>query len=202
MCKLTPRGLSDETSYVYGETPEVLGPAVGTYLLYEKKLVRFHNVGDHLTGRLTYFYSDGMATVDTFQKQPLETGWWYQKETLIRGRLEDVLRQPPVKLNSFEDAIDHFVAHALIPERGPDYQSKAMVGNELRLPLLEKILREAEEHSINDLIQRGWQIIAQEYKGELSITGELMTRKAIFVLGHADSQAATFTLNTDYYKQS
>jgi len=200
LCKLNARGLSYETNCVYGETTDILGSAVKAYLLYEEKLVRFSNIGDHLIGRLTYFFSDGVSTVDGFHAQPLERGWWCQKEDIIRDRVQEMLKPPPEKLKSFEDAIDHFVANALIPERGPDYQSRAIVRSELQLPLLEKIMREAEEHPINDLIQRGWHIIALEYKSELTMSGELMTRKANFVLGHPDAQAAAFTLNSDYYK--
>ena len=48
------------------------------------------------------------------------------------------------------------------------------------------MLREAEEFTLNDLLQRGWQILALEYQGEVSKTGELTNRKASFVLGHAD----------------
>jgi hypothetical protein len=108
--------------------------------------------------------------------------------------------QPPKRLRDFEEAVEHFVSHTIIPEKGPDYRSKAMVGDNFRLPLLEKILREGDEHPINDLIQQGWHIIGLEYKGELSMTGELMNRQAIFVMGHPEAQVANITLNTSYYK--
>jgi len=97
-------------------------------------------------------------------------------------------------------AVDHFVTTTLIPEKGPDYRSKAMVGDNFRLPMLEKVLRESEEYRINDLIQRGWHIIGLEYQGEPSITGELMNRHAIFVMGHPEVEAANVTLNTSHYK--
>ena len=89
----------------------------------------------------------------------------------------------------------------LIFEKGPDYQSKAIIRGHLQLPLIEKILRETAEPPINDLIRRGWHIIALEYKGELSMTGELTNRKAIFVMGHPEDEAASFTLNTAYFKE-
>jgi hypothetical protein len=44
--------------------------------------------------------------------------------------------------------------------------------------------------------------MALEYKGELSMSGELLNRKAIFVMGHPELQAAMVTLNTDHYKNS
>jgi hypothetical protein len=193
-------GNRNHTSTVYGETPDILRPAVKAYLLYEK-LVRFSNMGDHLIGRMTYFFSDGIISFDEFQEEPLERGWWCQLEDPIVGLLQETAKRPPEKLGSYEEAIDHYVAHALIPERGPEYQSKAIIDSELRLPLLEKIVREGEEYTINDLIVRGWHIIALEYKGELSMSGELVTRRAIFVMGHPDAQAAAFTLNSVYYKR-
>ena len=42
-------------------------------------------------------------------------------------------------------------------------------------------------------------IIELEYKEELSFSGELMNRKAIFVMGHLEAQAALLTLNSSYY---
>ena len=56
-------GFRDHTSIVYGATPDILRPAVKAYLLYEK-LVRFGNVGDHLIGRITYFFSNGAFPAD------------------------------------------------------------------------------------------------------------------------------------------
>lgn len=192
-------GLRNHISIVYGESADILRSAAKAYLLYEK-LVRFSNVGDHLIGRMTYFFSNGILPTDEFQEELLERGWWYQREDLTAGHLLETVKRPPEKLGSYEQAIDHFIANALIPERGPEYQSKAIIDCELQLPLLEKIVREGEEYPINDLIVRGWHIVALEYKGELSMSGELVTRRAIFVMGHPDAQAAAFTLNSAYYK--
>ena len=105
-------------------------------------------------------------------------------------------------MKNFDAAIDHFVIYALVLERGPDYQSKAIVKGDFRLPFLEKVLREADEHLVNNLIERGLHIIALEYKGELSMSGELTSRAAVFVLGHPEAQDAITTLNTDYYNTS
>lgn len=192
-------GFRDHTSIVYGETPDILRPAAKAYLLYET-LVSFSNVGDHLIGRMSYFFSNGVFPADEYQEKTLESGWWYLREDPIAGDLLETVKRSPEKLGSYEKAIDHYIEHALIPERGPEYQSKAIIDNELHLPLLEKIVREGEECPINDLIVRGWHVIALEYKGDLSLSGELVNRRAIFVLGHPDAQAATFTLDTPYYK--
>ena len=202
MCKLLARVLTYETNCVYGDTTDFLQKAVKAYLLYETKLLRFSNVGDHLVGRMIYFYSNGISVIEDLQTQPLERGWWCQREVLFRGQIQETLKRPPEQLGSFEAAIDHFVANALIPERGPDYQSRAIVGGEFQLHALEKIVREAEEYPVNDLIQRGWHVIAVEYQSELSMGGELMNRKACLVLGHPDAQAATYTLNSDHYNMS
>ena len=192
-------GFRDHTSIVYGETPDILRPAVKAYLLYEK-LVRFSNVGDHLIGRMTYFFSNGAYPADEFQQETLERGWWYLREDPTAGDLLETVKRSPEQLGSYEKAIDHYIEHALIPERGPEYQSKAIIDNELRFYLLEKIVRKGEEYPINDLIVRGWHVIAIEYKGEFSISGELVNRRASFVLGHPDAQAAAFTLDSPYYK--
>ena len=74
--------------------------------------------------------------------------------------------------------------------------------HQLQLPLLESVLREAEEFTLNDLLLRGWQLLAVEYHGEVSRTGELTNRQASFVLGHADWPAAYSTLERrDAYYQ-
>lgn len=186
---------------IYGETTDALHTAVRESLL-RQKLVRFRNLGDHIAGRMTYFYSSGTVSRDVafFREPYVAKGWWYQKETMMSGRVQESKSSPPEKLESFEVAVDHFITYALIPEKGPDYQSRAMIGSQLRLPLVEKVLREDVEDPINDLIQRGWHIIALEYKGELSMTGELMNRRAIFVMGHPEVHAAILTLNADHYK--
>jgi hypothetical protein len=195
--------LSYRSVCVYGETVKALHAAARAYLL-RQKLARFRSLGDHLVGRTTYFYSYGIPRYDEiafFQGPLLAKGWWYQKETVRYGTPYEPESQPPEKLASYEAAVDHFIAHALIPEKGPDYRSRAVVGSELRLPFLERVLREGDEEPINDLIKRGWHIIALEYKGELSTTGELLNRKAVFVMGHPEGHAATLTLNADYYQK-
>jgi hypothetical protein len=192
---------SYHAQYVFGETIAALRSAAWLCLSQEKP-ARFCNTGDHIAGRLTYFYYyEGMEKEGgtSFPQRQLKPGWWLLKEPMMRGHIEQGWSSPE-KLASFEDAIEHFVAHALIPEKGPEYQSRALAGNNLRLALIETVMREGEEDSINDLIRRGWHILALEYKGELSMSGELLNRKAVFVMGHPEVQAATITLNTDYYK--
>ena len=97
-------------------------------------------------------------------------------------------------VGSFEEALDNFFWRAFIPRKGPDYRPQAMIEKQLQLPLLESVLREGEEFTLNDLLLRGWQLLALEYQGEVSKTGELTNRKASFVLGHADVRAAGYAL--------
>jgi hypothetical protein len=187
-----------DTTYVYGDTIVKLRGAARKYLL-ERNPEHFSNGGDHIIGRTIYFYSTKGIAYE-FEPEDLEEGWWYREEILDRDQVKQFPFQPPKRLRDFKAAVEHFVSHAIIPEKGPDYRSKAMVGDNFRLPMLEKILREGEEHPINDLIQRGWHIIGLEYKGELSMTGELMNRQAIFVMGHPEVQVANINLHTSYNK--
>jgi len=192
------------TIEVYGETIKRLGEMV-SYRLLSEKPIYFSNFGDHIAEKIVYFYSYGMRVDEFVPISPevagsLEKGWWCQEVRMLDSQVQEFPRLPPMSLESLEDAIDHFIEFALIPEKGPDYHSRAIEGSEFRLHLLEKVLREADEHPINDLIMRGWHVVALEYKGELSMSGELMNRKAIFVMGHPEAQAAMFTLTSERYK--
>src|SRR5258706_12298440 len=98
-----------------------------------------------------------------------QVGWWDFSTRLVSGyeKLDEMLPYPS-HLGSFEDAIGDFLTSALIPRKGPDYQSRAMVDNQLHLPLLETVLREAEEYSLNNLLRRGWPVLRMEYQGKVS----------------------------------
>lgn len=190
---------------LYGATVKELRQTVSTYLT-ENRPFYFDNYGDHIAGYKIYFYSDGKIippiTWD-IGDEALSEGWWYYGRRFVSGHAEidEYGLSTPVPFIDFEGSVEHFVTYALIPRKGPDYQSQAIVENQLQLPLLETIRREAEEYSLNDLLQRGWHIVALEYKGEVSGMGELTHRKAIFVLGHPDLQAALYTLGPDYYSR-
>lgn len=188
---------------LYGATVKELRQTVSAFLK-ENRPCYFDNYGDHIAGYKIFVFSDGKIippiTWDIGLKA-LSEGWWYYGRRFVSGHAEideDGL-STPAPLADFEFAVENFVTYALIPRKGPDYQSQAIVENQLQLPLLEAIGREAEEYALNDLLQRGWHIVALEYKGEVSGMGELMHRKAIFVLGHPDFQAALYTLGPDYY---
>jgi hypothetical protein len=187
----------DEVIYVYGETIDKLREAARQYLL-QKKPSGFSNRGDQIAARFDYTYVN-----KNLPSIPERGEWWlYEIRLNTKQKLKlHAFEDPSERFKSFEDAVNHFIEFALIPEKGPDYQSRAIIGDRFQFPFIEKILREAEERSLNDLLRRGWHVIALEYKGELSMTGELMNRKAIFVLGHPESQAATSALNSRYSLQ-
>jgi hypothetical protein len=195
---------------IYGETVDDLREQVRNYLMRHQPSY-FTNDGDHIAGPVVYAYSDGInppprswIEKEVFSENDFkeQKGWWFYPRRLVAGRLKfDEGYLYPFFKGSLEDAVDDFVLRAFIPRKGPDYQSRAMVEKQLHLPLLESVLHEAEEFTLNDLLQRGWQILALEYQGEVGKTGELTNRKASFVLGHADLCAASYTLETrhQYY---
>jgi len=192
---------------LYGETVDALRAEVSAYLKAHQPSY-FDNNGDHVVGRKMYAYSNGQRALpreweaamedskESYKKSfKQQVGWWDFSTRLVSGyeKLDEMLPYPS-HLGSFEDAVEDFLSGALIPRKGPDYQSRAIVDNQLQLHLLETVLREAEEYSLNDLLRRGWHILALEYQGEVSKIGELTHRKANFILGHADLPAALFTL--------
>ncbi len=197
-------GKTSKPIEIFGETILDLDARVGYRLLSEKPTY-FSNVADHITEKMVYFYSYG-TRVDPFVPIPPEVagklaeGWWCQEMRLLDGQAQESPYLAPMSLESLEEAVEHFQQFALIPEKGPDYRSLAIEGSELRLHLLERVLRESDEHPMNDLILRGWHIVALEYKGELSMSGELINRKATFVMGHPEAKAAACTLSSERYR--
>jgi hypothetical protein len=192
---------------LYGDTIDTLRQEVRAYLeAYQPSY--FDNFGDHIVGQRMYVYSDGKIRPPfLWEMAPAEfkeqIGWWCFSTHLIAGLSKKHDTRPyPIYLESFENAVEDFVTTALIPHKGPNYQSQAMIENQLQLPLLKAVLHESEEYSLNDLLRRGWQILALEYQGEVGKMGELINRKAVFILGHADLPAALSTLvaqNFHYY---
>jgi hypothetical protein len=192
---------------LYDETVDELRAEVCAYLKAHQ-LSYFDNYGDHVIGRKMYAFSNGKRALprewevamkegkesykESFKQQE---GWWVFSTQLVSGyeKLDEILPYPAY-LGNFEDALEDFLNSSLIPRKGPDYQSRAMVHHQLQLPLIESVLREGEEYLLNDLLQRGWHILALEYQGDVGKTGELINRKATFVLGHADLPAALTTL--------
>ena len=186
---------------IYAQTVDGL-MATAQLRIVEKNPKRFRSVGDHIMGRVTYFLveSNDVKNDDLLlERKTLEPGWWCQEEQFTLGNTQPSLKLSPKRLNSFQRAMHHFVSYAMIPEKGPEYMSPVFSQGRFHLPVIEKVLREGNERVINDLIKRGWQLIAIEYEDESSLSGELMKRKAIFVLGHPDKHAASYTLYAPSY---
>jgi hypothetical protein len=184
---------------LFGETVEALRQEVCAYLKGHQPNY-FETFGDHIIGCKCYMLSDGNTYPPSDWTMNPEVfrsteGWWVLSKKLTSGvESPDEARPGPFYLGDYELAVENFIETAFIPCKGPDYQSWAMVDNQLQLPLLEAVVREAEDYVLNDLLRRGWQLLALEYKGEVSRMGELTNRKATFILGHADFPAALATL--------
>jgi hypothetical protein len=198
-----------EKQCLYGETVDALLVAVRTFLR-ERKPKYFSNIGDHVTGHFQYYYSDGKLTRKALieedwspltKDRQLSKGWWCKELAATPGSVavEQFVEYSFGILGSFERAVQHFIRWAVIPEKGPDYQSKVLEDRSLQLLLLKRVLRETDEYVVNALIQRGWYVIALEHQGALSVKGELVNQHAVFVLGHADQEAAQRTLDAKYY---
>jgi hypothetical protein len=110
-----------------------------------------------------------------------EKGWDW-----VRGSADGWA--PKQTIWSFDDVVDHFVAEAMIIEKGPDYQD-VVVDGELRPHLIRTVCRESDERRVNDMLRQGWYIIACEYKGSTDFADRLISRQAIFVLGHPEPDA-------------
>jgi hypothetical protein len=203
--------LGVEKKCIYGETVGTLLAAVRTYL-HESNPQYFCNIGDHITGRFQYYYSDGELTPHAIceemmdiqlQETPLSKGWWCRELAAVPGSVtsEQFVEDSFGLLGSFERAVQHFIRWAIVPKKGSDYQARDPECGSLRLTLLEMVSREKEEDVVNDLIQRGWYVIALEHQGTLSVKEELVNRHTVFVLGHEDLEAAQKTFDARYYHQ-
>src|SRR5205807_9708665 len=142
---------------LFGETVEALREEVCAYLK-EHQPNYFETFGDHIAGGKSYMLSDGKTyppsdwTMDpeVFRR---DEGWWVFSKRLASGvETQDDERPHPFYLGDLELAVENFIETALIPHKGPDYQSRAMVDKQLQLPLLEAVVREAEDYALNDLL--------------------------------------------------
>ena len=157
--------------------------------LKENKLLEFGNASPdyEFSKRVNYAYSDGTRKAafplrSFWRGETLEEGWHY-----VEGAHPSSL---PTHADDFEHVVEHFVRHAMIPEKGPDYKEVALVEGNLQLHRIKTIRREKEEIQVSDMLQRGWYIIALEYEGKTDYLGErLVSRKAVFVLGHPEENA-------------
>ncbi len=194
---------SHESAVFYDNSVEGLRNKVGDFLSMNAPGY-FSNIGDHLAGRWRCFYADGVKEYPFLppnETPKLWKGWWILRENLSPSREDHIVSgHILIRRDDLDTVVTYFVTYGLIPRKSSSYRSQAIVEKDLQSYFLEKVLREKDESLANDLIARGWHIIALEYEGEATSFGELMNRKARFVLGHPDLQAASATsqaLNTD-----
>lgn len=203
-----PEGyMGTEKKCIYGETVDALLTAARAFLR-ERKPLYLSNIGDHVAGRFQYYYSNGELLRDDLSddgvkmvpgKGELLEGWWCKGQIAAPGSLYQFEYDSFSCLGNFERTIQHFMRWAVIPEKGPDYQSKVLDDGGLQLHLLQRVLREKDEHVVNDLLRRGWYIVELEHQGIMGTKEELVNRQVIFVLGHPDLEAAHKTFDAKYY---
>jgi hypothetical protein len=185
-----------KSAVFYDSTVEGLRNQVGNFLSVNAPGY-FSNIGDHLAGRWSCFFADGVKDYPFLppdRPPKLWEGWGILRENLNPPREDRVVSgHILIRGGDFETTVTYFVTYGLVPRKSPSYRSQARVEKELQSYLLEQVLREKDESQANDLVARGWQIIALEYEGEATPFGELMNRKARFVMGHSDLQAALAT---------
>jgi hypothetical protein len=178
-------GRFDQPVSIYAESLSEL-PIIAGNWLRENPPLDFANIPTNdVSKSVAYGYSDGtrqpVLPLEHFlEGKTLEEGWW-----CVTGEFGY-----PEKLKDYDELIEHFVEHGIVPEKGPDYQEMPFVEGQLPLHQIKTIRRESEELQVNDMLQRGWHIIALEFEGETDYIGEkLVRRKAIFVLGHPEERA-------------
>lgn len=196
-----------EKKCVYGETVDELLTATRAFLR-ERKPLYFSNRGDHVAGRFQFYYSDGELLQENLSddgveiipgKGALSEGWWCKVQVAPPHSLFQYEYDGLSYIKNFEPAIQHFIRWAVIPEKGPDYQTKALDERGLCLYLLQRVLRENDEHVVNDLIRRGWYVVDLEHQEILGTQEEPVNPQTIFILGHPDLEAAQKTFDAKCY---
>lgn len=170
---------------VFGESIEDLRQSASSWLA-ESEPNDFSSVSSlsEYSERSEYGYSDGTRVPNSLMggSEPLPEGWYYFPPGVF-GK--------PELLDSYGDAVAHFIERSIRPSTGPDYKHiPLVVDSETRYHLIKRVRRISETPSVNDHLQRGWTIIGIEYEGGPAPKGEgLAYRKATFILAHADQTA-------------
>jgi hypothetical protein len=196
-----------EKKCVYEKTVNELLAATRAFL-QERRPLYFNNIGDHVAGRFQYYYSDGELLREDLSddgieivrgKGTLPEGWWCKVQVASPHSLYQYEYDGLAWLGNFEQAVQHFIRWAIIPEKGPDYQSQVLDESGLWLYLLQRVLREKDEHVVNDLLRRGWYIVDLEHQEIPGTYEELVNCQTTFILGHPDLEAAQKTFDAKYY---
>ncbi len=178
----------DEPVMVYGESLVDLRKAAGEWLMRNRppRIGNTHPTYE-LSRRVNYLYSDGTDIPRSewdMDKEP-RAGWYY----VIGGEY-----RYPQYLGDIEETTAHFLKDAIIIEKGPDYVEIPLYKKgELDLSRVKTVRRAEDTLEVNDLLQRGWQIIEFEYEGQKVSRymgdDEIVQRRTIFVLGHPEENA-------------
>ena len=160
-------------------------PIVVAKWLRENPPQDFSNVSpaSDLSKRVSYFYSDGTL-------QPLFPSWLRERGTLKEGwyRISGEFG-PPTELENYDEAIEHFIQNSLAIEKGSDYKEIPLTESDFPIHLIKTTYREKNIQKVNDMLQRGWYIIALEFEGKTDYTDKLLSRETVFVLGHPEANA-------------
>lgn len=178
----------DEPVAVYGESLADLVKAAGEWLR-ENKPIRIGNAhpSHELSQRVNYRYLEGASLPprEWYMHEEPSAGWYY-----VHGAENSA---SPKYLGDIDETTAHFLKEALIIEKGPDYVEVPLYKKgELDLSRVKTVQRVKETLEVNDLLQRGWQIISLEYEGEKTsglYEDEVVKRRTVFVLGHSEENA-------------
>lgn len=117
------------------------------------------------------------------EKVVLEEGWYSVDN---QGQYS----WQPKRYQDFNEVISHFIGNAMVPKKGPDYKEIELNELQFPLPLIRKVRREENELKVNDLLQRGWYVIALDSKGHEDYYGrQVVSRTTVYVLGHQEEDA-------------
>lgn len=180
-----------EPVVIYAETLTKMRLTAMTWL-QENKPVKFSNLSPDIERESVQTGYYAQASGSRKPKFPVPVHWSIFKRTEPKSDSEwyyvTLGWGYPKVFDTFENAVDHFVKHTLIIDKGPDYQETLFVAGDIKLHLIKKTQRESDEYVINQMIQRGWCILGTEIELDEEYQYEI-SRKVIFVLGHVEEDA-------------
>jgi hypothetical protein len=83
-----------------------------------------------------------------------------------------------------------FAEHALVPEKGPEYIDEFANLDTLPLHRMQTVKRVIGEEDANEMVARGWYILAIEPRGQVEWErGEVIGATTAFTMGHPEPKA-------------